>query len=579
MPSIFLTLLALFFSAGACLAQNVAARTTAIPLDEHLKSVLIKSPIQVWNDADASASIETVSKLAASQFRTVNPGTYLETHQTNALWIHLQLQRSERASSKWVLNIPAPQLDLVTLYSRDDQGGWSAQSAGDTIAASQWPSPGLYPQFDLSLPSQTVQDVYLRVSNFKNISAPIRLSPMVHRAQQRENEYTALGLIIGAMLALLVWSLIQFITFRNAVDGWYSLYIVFMSLTVGTLTGLSPALLWPESTHWTNISHGVMPAIGLGLTLLFVRHLALLSTRYFYFDKLLFIFGWSSIASATLFWLPNLSVADGVSYFFFALAPVLGITASALAWRRKNPVGVWLLLAFVPQFLGLMVVVLQRYGVAQAFWEIRYGMAAAIAAGVPLMLHALNIQSRELKTIVGRVRALPTQDALTGLLTAPQFDRQLKHAITRSVEKKELATVVMVDIANYEHLRQAFDEATAEMCLLRAAIKLYRVIRDIDAAGRIGTARFGLVLEGVNSRQELSERMVKLIGSGLTPLAGFKPEVTLQFHVTAVILSERHCDPNTVLDELGELQASMSGRTKRPIRFLEQAVTAPMPLG
>ena len=129
----------------------------------------------------------------------------------------------------------------------------------------------------------------------------------------------------------------------------------------------------------------------------------------------------------------------------------------------------------------------------------------------------------------------------------------------------------MVAIANYEFIRVTYGDAISEHCLLRAAIKLYRVLRDVDAAGRIGVARFGLIIEGINSRQALSERMVKLVASGLIPLPGFTPEVSLQFHVAAAMLSEGQYDPATVLDRLGNLLSGMSAGTKRPIRFLALA--------
>ena len=78
--------------------------------------------------------------------------------------------------------------------------------------------------------------------------------------------------------------------------------------------------------------------------------------------------------------------------------------------------------------------------------------------------------------------------------------------------------------------------------------------------------------------QALSERMVKLIASGLIPLPGLTPEVTLQFHVAAVLLSEKIPDPTQVISELSGLLATMSSRTRRPIRFLEPETTTPTPL-
>jgi hypothetical protein len=72
--------------------------------------------------------------------------------------------------------------------------------------------------------------------------------------------------------------------------------------------------------------------------------------------------------------------------------------------------------------------------------------------------------------------------------------------------------------------------------------------------------------------------MVKLIASGLIPLPGLTPEVTLHFHVAAVLLSEKIPDATSVISELATLLGTMSSRTRRPIRFLEPEPTRPTPL-
>jgi hypothetical protein len=82
-------------------------------------------------------------------------------------------------------------------------------------------------------------------------------------------------------------------------------------------------------------------------------------------------------------------------------------------------------------------------------------------------------------------------------------------------------------------------------------------------------ARFGLVLEGVRSRTELQERMVRLLTAGLTPARGAALDIPLQFHLACVLLSERVMTPALLLRDLDRLLASMSPRTRRPIRFLD----------
>jgi hypothetical protein len=81
------------------------------------------------------------------------------------------------------------------------------------------------------------------------------------------------------------------------------------------------------------------------------------------------------------------------------------------------------------------------------------------------------------------------------------------------------------------------------------------------------------LLDGVGSRQMLTERMVQLIASGLIPLPGLTPPVTLQFHVGCVLLHENPLTPETALAQLDALLESMSPHTRRPIRFLEPVPT------
>ena len=135
--------------------------------------------------------------------------------------------------------------------------------------------------------------------------------------------------------------------------------------------------------------------------------------------------------------------------------------------------------------------------------------------------------------------------------------------------RRESAAIVVVEIANLAQIRKFHGDAMAEQCLLRAVIKLHRVLRESDPAGRIDTGRFALIFEGVNSRDEVQARMVRLVASGLVPPRGARVEVPLQFHVACLLLGERVLAPDLALRDLGRLLSRMSKRSRRPVRFLE----------
>jgi two-component system, sensor histidine kinase LadS len=215
------------------------------------------------------------------------------------------------------------------------------------------------------------------------------------------------------------------------------------------------------------------------------------------------------------------------------------------------------------------------WGWVPPWWQARYALIVAVAVTVPLLQQAFYARARERRDVQDRADALPTQDALTGMLTPALFRHQVDLAINRA-QHSEPSAIVLVDVINAKYLREHYGDAAAEQCLLRAAVKLHRVLRDVDPAGRLDSARFGLVLDGVKDREALTERMVRLIASGLIPLPGLQPEVTLQFHVACVLLQEIIPNRQTVLDELGDVMQNISPRSRRPIRFLEAPDTIPV---
>jgi diguanylate cyclase (GGDEF)-like protein len=255
------------------------------------------------------------------------------------------------------------------------------------------------------------------------------------------------------------------------------------------------------------------------------------------------------------------------------LATVLALSSTFFGWRDGSLVGRWLMVALVPQFAGQIYILASEADLVPFVWEMRYLTLVAIALAVPVLLYALSQITHDRKELVVRANHLPTQDALTGLLTKEVFQTHLDASVTRAIESREPIALVLVRVINHGHIRQAYGDTTAEQCLLRAVVKVQRILRDVDPAGRVGSSQFALLMEGVATREAVTERMVKLIASGLIPLPGLVPEVTLHFQAACVLLHNNPVPAERVLDDLRELLAGMSSHTRRPIRFLEALPT------
>ncbi|MCW5651616.1 MAG: diguanylate cyclase [Ramlibacter sp.] len=532
-----------------------------------------------WIDSLNSASVEQVALTAPARFQPMQPGVIYTPGESGTLWLYYRLERERTQPQNWLIEFPVPVLDLVTVYQRDSRGQWQAQTAGDTLAVDAWPDPGRYPFFRLDLPQGQPRDIFVRIRHTTPISLPVMLSSQSSHDQRIQIEYMGLGMAFGALILLIAACLAQAWVYRDRVYAWYSGYATLMTLAVAAYTGVGGHLLWSSYGYWTDASQGLLALLAAGAALLFVRNLAGVSNRFRWLDRTAYWGGWAGIPLAGAFLLVSKPVGLAIVGGYVASAAITNTWIAWLAWRRGDVVGRWVLAAYVPLTLSVLLAVLRLFGLLPISFGTQYAVVLGSALEVPLLLVALSIRSRERHGVQIRELALSSQDALTGLLAAHLFHDRLRQVVSRYRRDQQHAAVLFIDLVNYERIKSFHGSAVAEQSLLRCVIKLRRLVRDVDTVSRVGEARFGLILEGVNSRAAVTDRAARLIAAGLMPLKGLKPEVTLQFHIGSVLLSERLMDAPALASALAELLGSMSSRTRRPIRFLEPEATLRMPLG
>jgi GGDEF domain-containing protein len=533
-------------------------------------------PLFAWIEPGRSASIERASS-AATRYTSASPEQTHPTDSTNTLWLKLEFVRMPGAPDQWSVNLPLPYLDDVVLHQRDASGRWRSQHAGDQLARDLWSKRGLYPDFDLlPMPQSVPTTVYLQIRNYRQTMVPVRVIGQSEGEQSRLGEMMMLGVLMGSLLSLSILSFIRFVEHRNKTDLLASGFGFCIAITLGQLNGVMNAFIWTDGSLWGDIAGSALPPLGMGMSLLFLRNLYALASRHRRYDRFLVMCGWLTMGTSLTLVVMDRAIATAIINVTVGLATMVGLSASVMSWRYGAPVGRWLVASYSLQFVTVLQMVLQWWGVSfPDFWQMRYVTTMAIASSVPLLSYALSRATHDKKELAFRADHLPQQDALTGLLTRDAFVNQMGEAYLRVIKHGEPVALVLVNVINHSHIRQAYGDTTAEQCLLRAVVKLHRVLRDVDPAGRLNTAQFGMVLEGVTDKETVNERMVRLIASGLIPLPGLEPEVTLQFQAACVLLHHNPLTPDSALLELNGLLNDMSPRTRRPIRFLEAPHTHP----
>jgi diguanylate cyclase (GGDEF)-like protein len=446
------------------------------------------------------------------------------------------------------------------------------------LAVDSWPEAGRHPFFRLDLPPGQARDVYVRIRHTTAADFPIQFNTVSRHNQRIQLEYVGLGLTFGALLVLIVSCLSQSWVYRDGVYAWYSAYATTTALAVASYTGVAAHLLWPGFGALGDAPQASLAYLTSGAALLFVRNVIGIPARHLIADRLvqlLGLLGFALAAAHPLFTkMPGLALLTA----YMVVATLLNLSVSLSAWRRGDPVGMWVFVSFAPVLVSMTIAAVRMFGWLPVSFFTQYAIVFTLALQVPLLLVALSIRSRERHGAQIREQALSTQDALTGLLAPHLFHDRLRQVVARFKRDGEDAVVVFIDLVNYPRIKNGFGSAVAEQSLLRTVIKLRRLLRDVDTVSRIGEARFGVILEGIHSRIAITDRAARLIAAGLMPLKGLKPDVTLQFHIGAVLLQERMLEAEELVDALGELLGHMSPRTRRPIRFLQPDATQPASL-
>jgi len=533
----------------------------------------------MWIDTTGQSSVaQVVAGRASLPFVASKAETVYTLGRDAALWQHYRFAAQGISKERSVLAFPQPLLDRITVYQSNAAGKWTALVAGDTVAVADWPTPGRYARFNLDMEESGAHDVYVQIRNTSNISVPVSVATQAHQTQRVKIEYLIVGMVVGTLMLLIIICLVQSWAYRDYTYSWYAAYVLMLMLTMSAWTGVAGHLLWSSSEQWNDLAPGCLGVITASSALLFINHICGANPGHKWFEPVLYAFGLAGLPIAIAYALMERTTAVIMISGYLITVAALGIIKAISTWRRKDVIGLWVLATFTPTAMATVLLVSNAMGGLASSWLTRYGLMIGLIVEVPLLLIALNLRSRERHGAEVRAQTMPTHDALTGLLTAHLFQDRLRQIVLRAKRYKEPAAVVYIKLANYSYIKKTWGVAVAEQSLLRSVIKLRRLLRDVDTVGRVDEALFGLILEGVSERSAVTALAARLIAAGLMPLKGLKPEVVLQFHVSAVLLSEKPGSAVDLNNLLTDILQNMSPRTRRPIRFLEPDLTLPSPL-
>jgi PAS domain S-box-containing protein len=229
--------------------------------------------LQVLEDDGRGLDLEDVlSPEQQARFRPVRssgPAANFGLTQS-AIWLKVDLWSPPAGDPAWLLELAYPPLDRVQVFSRNAQGQWQRQVAGDLQPFTARPVVHRNHVVPVSLPPG-LATVYVRLTSQGTITAPLRLWRSQALWESDQASYALLSLYFGLLAGLFLYNLLLFFSVR---DPAYLIYVVFvagMAVAQAALTGLGYQYLWPEQVWWNSVSPPAGMCLAATFGLLFAR--------------------------------------------------------------------------------------------------------------------------------------------------------------------------------------------------------------------------------------------------------------------------------------------------------------------
>ena len=189
----------------------------------------------------------------------------------SAFWLRLTVHNDTGAALDRVVEIKYKMLSTIDFHQPLTTGGYRSTFTGAALPFSTRGVPSRYFVFPVTLPAQSSQTLYFRITSDNGIVIPATLwEPAAYRAHER-NEYLLQAAYFGLAAALILYNLLLFFTLRDPVHGLYAVFATAMALSIAAVNGFAAEFLWPESVFWSSISFYVLYSLAMAAQIMFIR--------------------------------------------------------------------------------------------------------------------------------------------------------------------------------------------------------------------------------------------------------------------------------------------------------------------
>lgn len=246
------------------------------------------------------------------------------------------------------------------------------------------------------------------------------------------------------------------------------------------------------------------------------------------------------------------------------------MTALTEPWRPFAPHNTQLSVFFIPIFRSELpwAVLVVVHAHDQKLERLVSGTLTRLGELIDTALSQLDLR-QQLSEEYERTAYLAYHDALTSLANRRFLDEELPKAMARAQRHEQSLAIVMLDIDDFKPINDQYGHAVGDELLVDLANRLSKTLRSSDLAVRQGGDEFILLIEGIDSKNELTQGLNRIQTSLDKPFElaegqTRKGQTRIRFSMGVTVFPEDNAAPDILIRHAdAALYASKDQKYKR----------------
>lgn len=480
---------------------------------------------------DASGTMTVDEVLARTrEFRQAGPNPANLGRRSGAVWVRvpLRVELPDPAAAAipalgppagWLLEVDYAPLDRIDVFLYEEDRLVQRAVLGDHLAPVQRPQAGRAHTVTLDLPAGQMRWLLLRIQTSGSMIAPITLLTHAQHALLEAREQALQGLIAGAGLILLLYSLSHWASTRDMLFGWYALTLVGTVGFFAALSGVGSQHVWSQSEWMVRNAPPFTILLGVCGAFLFVHRALDLPSHAPRTARFVLAGGLLAGGTALAF------LAGAIDYLTaqaigMALGPSPLVLVLPTAFRRArggDRAALLLLLGWGVYSIGVLSIVGLLAGwLPVSYWSLHGFQFASMVEMTTWMLvladrvQAIQRRAHVLQQDRDRLHSLAHTDALTGLLNRRGLQQAIEGPLAAAGPSAPLALYLM-DLDGFKQVNDSMGHEAGDELLRAIASRLRQAVRGTDLVCRLGGDEFVLAAAGMHQPQDAQHLGSKLL--------------------------------------------------------------------